>query len=138
MAGGTAGLAVFSRGVVLVVDGAGRVGAERDVGLRPAKELVYVLDRRLRQQGCGSGAHSSAVIKFLSVLTKHTGVSCNRQVEPAKDWKSDCLGKQSRLVVELCGVLGRLHSNQVLAQSNNNAKLNNSAKHVIKAARNKV
>jgi hypothetical protein len=35
-------------------------------------------------------------------------------------------------------VLGRLHSIQGLAQSNNNARLNYSAKHVIKAAGNKV
>ena len=63
---------------------------------------------------------------------------CNQQVEPAKDWRSDCLEKQSLLVVELCGVLGRLHSIQGLAQSNNNARLNYSAKHVIKAAGNKV
>jgi hypothetical protein len=55
-----------------------------------------------------------------------------------KDWRSDCLEKQSLLVVGLCGVLGRLHSKQGLAQSNNNARLNDSAKHVIKAARNKV
>jgi len=33
---------------------------------------------------------------------------------------------------------GRLHSMQGLAQSNNNARLNYSAKHVIKAAGNKV
>jgi hypothetical protein len=92
----------------------------------------------LRQQGCGSGAHSSAVIKFLSVLTEHTGVSCNQQVEPAKDWRSDCLEKQSLVVIELCGVLGRLHSKQGLTQSNNNARSNDSAKHVIKAAGNKV
>jgi hypothetical protein len=65
-------------------------------------------------------------------------VSCNQQVESAKDWRSDCLEKQSLLVVELCGVLGRLHSKQGLAQSNNNARWNYSAKHVIKAARNKV
>jgi len=38
-------------------------------------------------------------------------------------------GKQSQPVVELCGVLGKLHSSQGLAQSNNNAKLNYSAKH---------
>ena len=63
---------------------------------------------------------------------------CNQQVESAKDWRSDCLEKQSLLVVELCGVLGRLHSIQGFAQSNNNAKLNYSAKHVIKAAGNKV
>jgi hypothetical protein len=37
-------------------------------------------------------------------------------------------GEQSRLVVGICGVVGRLHSNQGLAQSNNNTKLNNSAK----------
>jgi hypothetical protein len=65
-------------------------------------------------------------------------VTCNQQVEPAKDWSSDCLEKQNLLVVELCGVLGRLHSNQGLAQSNNNARLNYSAKHVTKAAGNKV
>jgi hypothetical protein len=55
-----------------------------------------------------------------------------------KDWRSDCLEKQSLLVVGLCGVLGRLHSKQGLAQSNNNARLNDSGKHVIKAAGNKV
>jgi hypothetical protein len=65
-------------------------------------------------------------------------VICNQQGEPAKDWRSDCLEKQSLLVVELCGVLGRLHSIQGLAQSNNNARLNYSAKHIIKAAGNKV
>jgi hypothetical protein len=65
-------------------------------------------------------------------------VICNQQVEPVKDWRSDCLEKQSLLVVELCGVLGRLYSIQGLAQSNNNARLNYSAKHVIKAAGNKV
>jgi hypothetical protein len=62
----------------------------------------------------------------------------NQQVEPAKDWRSDFLEKQSLLVVGLCGVLGRLHSKLGLAQSNNNARLNDSAKHVIKAAGNKV
>jgi hypothetical protein len=50
-------------------------------------------------------------------------------VELAKDWRSDCLGKQNLLVVEICGVLGRLHSSQGLAHSNNSAKLNDSAKH---------
>jgi hypothetical protein len=33
------------------------------------------------------------------------------------------------LVVEICGVLGRLHSSQGLTRSNNNAKSNYSAKH---------
>ena len=42
---GAAGLVVLSRGVVLVVDGAGRAGAELDAGLRHAKELVYVFDQ---------------------------------------------------------------------------------------------
>jgi len=53
-----------------------------------------------------------------------------QQVAPVRDWRSDCLEKQGEPVVEICGVLGRLHSVQGLAQSNNNAKLNNSAKHV--------
>jgi hypothetical protein len=35
------------------------------------------------------------------------------------------------LVIEICGVLGRLHSNQGLAQSNNNANLNYCAEHEI-------
>jgi hypothetical protein len=55
-----------------------------------------------------------------------------------KDWRSDCQEKQNLLVVEICGVLGRLHSNQGLAQSNNNAKLNYSPKHDTIAAGNKV
>jgi hypothetical protein len=50
-------------------------------------------------------------------------------VEPAKDWRSDCLEKRNLVGVDLCGVLGRLHSIEGLAQSNNNAKLNYSAKH---------
>jgi hypothetical protein len=49
-------------------------------------------------------------------------------VEPVKDWRSDCLRERDLLVGEFCGVVGRLHSSQGLAQSNNNAKLNNSAK----------
>jgi hypothetical protein len=49
-------------------------------------------------------------------------------VEPVKDWRSDCLAKRNLVGIELCGVLGRLHSIEGLAQSNNNAKLNYSAK----------
>jgi hypothetical protein len=58
-------------------------------------------------------------------------------VELANYWRSDCLEKQNMLVVEICGVLGRLHSNQELAHSNNNAKLNDSAKHETNVAGNK-
>jgi hypothetical protein len=53
------------------------------------------------------GAQTSDVIKFLSVLTKHTGANCNQPVEPEKDWRSDCLAGQNLIVIELCGVLGR-------------------------------
>jgi hypothetical protein len=49
-------------------------------------------------------------------------------VEPVKDWRSDCLAKRNLVGIELCGVLGRLHSIEGLTQSNNNAKLNYSAK----------
>jgi hypothetical protein len=73
-------------------------------------------------------------IKFLSILIMHTGATCDQPVELAKDWSNDCLEGQNLLVVELCGVLGRLHSNQGLAQSSNNAKLNYSAKQRNKAA----
>jgi hypothetical protein len=62
------------------------------------------------------GAHTSAVIKFLSGLTTHTGVTCNQPVELARDWRSDCLEKQNLLIGEICGVLGRLHSDEGLAQ----------------------
>lgn len=61
-----------------------------------------------------------------------------QQVAPVRDWRSDCLEKQGESVVEICGVLGRLHSGQGLAQSNNNAKLNNSAKHRTIVAGNRV
>ena len=73
---------------------------------------------------------TNAVIRSLPVLTTHTGVNRSQQVGPARDWRSDCLEKQSLHVVGICGVLGRLHSIQGLARSNNNAKLNYSAKHV--------
>jgi hypothetical protein len=46
MDGGAAGLAGLSRGVVLVVDGACRAGAELVAGLLPAKELEYVFERQ--------------------------------------------------------------------------------------------
>jgi hypothetical protein len=83
------------------------------------------------------GAQTNAIIKFLSVLTTHTGATCNQPVELAKDWRSNCLEKQNLLVVGICGVIGRLHSSQGLAHSNNNAKLNVSAKHKTNAAGNK-
>ena len=44
--GGAAGLAGLPRGVVLVVDGVGRAGAELVAGLLPAKVLGYVSERR--------------------------------------------------------------------------------------------
>jgi hypothetical protein len=56
-----------------------------------------------------------------------------RKIGGAIAWRDKNL-----LVVEIFGVLGRLHSNQGLAQSNNNAMLNYSAKRHNKAAGNKV
>jgi hypothetical protein len=95
--------------------------------------LLAQTQKQNRQQNRGVFAHkgtqTSAVIKFLFVLTTHTGANFNQPVETAEDWRSDCLGEQDLLVRELCGFLGRLHSLEGLAQSNNNAKLNNSAKH---------
>jgi hypothetical protein len=76
---------------------------------------------------------TSVVTKFLFILTKHTGANCNKPVEPTKDWSSYCLEGQNLLVVEVCGVLGRLHSAEGLAQSSNNAKLSKDAKHITKA-----
>ena len=46
MGEGAAGLADLSRGVLLVVDDAGRAGAELVAELLPAKELGYVFERR--------------------------------------------------------------------------------------------
>jgi hypothetical protein len=102
--------------------------------------LLAQTQKQNRQQNKGvfshKGAQNSAIIKFVSVLTTHTGATCNQPVELAKDWSSDCLEKQNLLVVEICGFLGRLQSLEGLAQSNNNAKLNYSAKHVTIAAGN--
>jgi hypothetical protein len=78
---------------------------------------------------CSQMRSTSSIIKFLYVRTKHIRANCNQLVEPAKDWRRDCLAKRNLLGVELCGVLGRLHSIEGLAQSNNNAKLNYSATH---------
>jgi hypothetical protein len=58
-----------------------------------------------------------------------TVVNCNQQVEPVKDWMSIAWRNRNLLVVEICRVLGRLHSSQGLARSNNNAKLNYSTKY---------
>ena len=62
LAGGAAGVAVLSRGVVLVVDGAGRAGAELGAGLRPAKELVYVFERRPCTSRSALQAYSNNVV----------------------------------------------------------------------------
>jgi hypothetical protein len=83
------------------------------------------------------GAQTNVVIKFLSVLTTHTGATCNQLVEIGKDWRNDCLEKQNLLVIEIYGVLGRLHSSQGLTHSNNNAKLNDTAKHETNIVGNK-
>jgi hypothetical protein len=58
-------------------------------------------------------------------------------VELTKDWRSDFLEKQNLLDIGICGVIGRLHSSQGFAYSNNNAKLNDSAKHKTNAVGNK-
>ena len=83
-------------------------------------------------------AHKMLKLVLLSnsytFLPRKTGATRNQTVELAKDWRSDCLEKQNLLVVEICGVLGRLHSIEGLAQTNNNAKLNKGAKHVTKVA----
>jgi hypothetical protein len=100
--------------------------------------LLAQIQKQNRQQNRGvfahKGAKTSAIIKFLSVLTTHTGATCNQPVEPVKDWRSDCLREQDLLVEEFCGVLGRLHSDEGLAQTNNNAELNKSAKPVTNTA----
>jgi hypothetical protein len=94
--------------------------------------LLAQTQKQNRQQNRGvfahKGAQTSAIIKFLSVRTTHTGATCNQPVEPVKEWRSDCLNEQDLLVGEFCGFPERLHSLEGLAQSNNNAKLNNSAK----------
>ena len=41
-----AGLVIFSRGVVVGMDGAGETGAEVDIELCPAKGLDYVFGQR--------------------------------------------------------------------------------------------
>jgi hypothetical protein len=95
--------------------------------------LLAQTQKQNRRQNRGLFAHkgtqTSVVIKFLSVLTKHTGPNINQLVEPAKDWRSDSLAKRNLVGVELCGVLGRLHSIEGLAPSNNIAKLNYCTKH---------
>jgi hypothetical protein len=103
--------------------------------------LLAQTQKQNRQQNRGvfshKGAQTSAIIKFLSVLTTHTGATCNQPVEPVKDWRSDCLREQDLLVGEFCGVLGRLHSDEGLAQTNNNAELNKSAKTITNTANHK-
>jgi hypothetical protein len=67
--------------------------------------LLEQTQKQNRRQNRGvfahKGAQTSVVIKFLSVLTKHTWANCNQPVKPAKDWKSDCLAKQNLVGVEL-------------------------------------
>jgi hypothetical protein len=62
LAGGTAALAVPVRGVVLGVEGAGLEGVELCVEPRPAKELVYVFDRRPCTSRSALQAYSNNVV----------------------------------------------------------------------------
>jgi len=78
---------------------------------------------------CSQGAHTSAVIKFLSVLTKPQWWTATNRWNRWKIGWAIAWRNRNLLVVEICGVVGRLHSSQGLARSNNNAKLNYSAKH---------
>jgi hypothetical protein len=104
--------------------------------LSPAIVSANTKTKATTKQGvfAHKGAQTSAVIKFLFVLTTHTGANCNQPAEPAEDWRSDCLREQDLLVGEFCGILGRLHSDEKLAQTNNNAELNKSAKPVTNTA----
>jgi hypothetical protein len=62
LAGGAAGLAVPVRGVVLGIEGAGLEGVELCVEPRPAKELVYVFDRRPCTSRSALQAYSNNVV----------------------------------------------------------------------------
>jgi hypothetical protein len=57
-----AGLVVFSRGVVLDVDGTRGTGAEVDVELRPAKGLEYGFERRPYTSRSALQAYSNKVV----------------------------------------------------------------------------
>jgi hypothetical protein len=57
-----AGLVVFSRGVVVDVDGAGGTGAEVDVELHPAKGLEYGFERRPCTSRSALQAYSNKVV----------------------------------------------------------------------------
>jgi hypothetical protein len=57
-----AGLVVFSRGVVVDVDGAGGTGVEVDVKLRPAKGLEYGFERRPCTSRSALQAYSNKVV----------------------------------------------------------------------------
>ncbi len=66
--------------------------------------------------------------QVLSVLTKPQGWTVTNRWNWWKIGWAIAWRNRNQLVVEICGVLGRLHSSQGLARSNNNAKLNYSAK----------
>ena len=59
---GATGLVVPVRDVVLGVEGAGLEGVELCVGHRPAKELVYVFDRRPCTSRSALQAYSNKVV----------------------------------------------------------------------------
>ena len=60
--GGAAGVDVFSCVVVVDGDGVGLAGAELDAELRPAKELVYVLERHPWTSRLALQAYSNDVV----------------------------------------------------------------------------
>ena len=62
LAGGATGLVVPVRDVVLGVEGAGLEGVELCVGPRPARELVYVFDRRPCTSRSALQAYSNNVV----------------------------------------------------------------------------
>ena len=60
--GGAASLAGLSRGILLVVDGAGRAGAELVAWLLPAKELEYGFEQRPCTSRSALQAYANTVV----------------------------------------------------------------------------
>jgi hypothetical protein len=81
-------------------------------------------------------------LKLMLLSNSYLFLPCIQGRPATNRWNSQKIGgaiaaKQNLLVVGICGALGRLHSSQGLAHSNNNAKLNDSAKYETNVVGNK-
>jgi hypothetical protein len=99
------------------------------------RRLPWLAQTQKQNQRQNRGVTAHKTLKLVLLSNSYTFLPCKQRPSATNRWNSQknegaiAWRNKNLLVVELCGVMGRLHPMEGLAQSNNNAKLNYSAKH---------